>query len=351
MDSFGRSMPTDEIFAPSNNVTVDQEPVFTTIDRLRRYDAVNIDTCRAPVYVPCNIPRWCPVPRTFFDHRQGSQSHYDADRYDDHSARGNHGLDCITTSSSQHVIHHSPKFIATSPNMVAARPCHYVDLDISNSREPILLGGRQHFQPAVGAPLSRETPCEYAQLDFDASGNGAPSQAPKFRVDTSASQGMSHWQPENVAQISVDYGFPAGPLGNYVGYESVGCQADLDDGYEPDSFDFGQIEDTFPPLTFASPYSEIPVYRKAYDQFKSPGSSPYRVMPDVNVQEQLKPYDHIKEEHSPRRQKGKKHRVSFKVRKNLSCITAKSTKWCAPNEHSDQPGHVPSLIRALAVRM
>ena len=36
---------------------------------------------------------------------------------------------------------------------------------------------------------------------------------------------------------------------------------------------------------------------------------------------------------------------------NLSRDMTKPTKWCAPSEDSDQPGHPPSLIRVFAVRM
>ena len=31
---------------------------------------------------------------------------------------------------------------------------------------------------------------------------------------------------------------------------------------------------------------------------------------------------------------------------DMSCCTTKPTKWSAPSEDSDQPGHLPSLIRA-----
>ena len=36
---------------------------------------------------------------------------------------------------------------------------------------------------------------------------------------------------------------------------------------------------------------------------------------------------------------------------NLSHLMTKPTKWRAPSEDSDQPGHPPSLIRVFAVRM
>ena len=35
----------------------------------------------------------------------------------------------------------------------------------------------------------------------------------------------------------------------------------------------------------------------------------------------------------------------------MSCLMTKPTKWRAPSEDSDQPGHLPSLIRVFAVRM
>lgn len=299
LDGFGRtpSLPKEEILVPS-------EAELTTIDRLRRYDAVNIDTCRAPVYVPCNIPRWCPVPGTFFDHRQShSRSYYD--QYGDQSARRLvEGLEYATASSG-------PNFIPTSPNIINVNPCHYVDLDISHSVEPVVHGRSQHFQPARGALSSMETPCEYAQLDFDASGNNAQSQVPICSTDYSVSQ----WQPDNVI---VGSKFTAKQPAKYVGYESVGCQADLDDSVDQKSYDFEPTEDAYPPWTFASPYSEIPVYRRAYDQFRSASSSPYRVVPEsTDPAELLRPCMEVKEDQSPRRQKGKKHRVSFKVSKIL----------------------------------
>ena len=307
MDGFRRSpsLPKEEISVPS-----DPEAELTTIDRLRRYDAVNIDTCRAPVYVPCNIPRWCPVPHTFFDHRQNHNHNSYNDRYggDQSARRWVEGLEA-TTSSNQQAMFHGPNFIPTSPNIVKANPCHYVDLDISTSMEPVVLGRSQYFQPAGGSPLFRETPCEYAQLDFDASGSNAQSQVPICSTDYSASQ----WQPD---VDTVDSEFITKLPSKYVGYESVGCQADLDECLEQISYDFEPIEDANPPWTFASPYSEIPVYRRAYDQFRSASSSPYRVAPESTDLELLKPCQ-TKEDQSPRRQKGKKHRVSFKVSKIL----------------------------------
>ena len=320
MDGFRRSpsLPKEEISVPS-----DPEAELTTIDRLRRYDAVNIDTCRAPVYVPCNIPRWCPVPHTFFDHRQNHSHNSYNDRYggDQSARRWVEGLEA-TTSGNQQAMFHGPNFIPTSPNIVKANPCHYVDLDISTctSMEPLVRGRNQHFQPVGGAPLSREAPCEYAQLDFDASGNNAQSQVPICSTDYSASQ----WQSDN---FTVDSEFVAKQPAKYVGYESVGCQADLDESLEQNAYDFEPIEDANPPWTFASPYSEIPVYRRAYDQFRSASSSPYRVapestdlpyrvVPESTDLELLRPCQ-VKEDQSPRRQKIKKHRVSFKVSKIL----------------------------------
>ena len=35
---------------------------------------------------------------------------------------------------------------------------------------------------------------------------------------------------------------------------------------------------------------------------------------------------------------------------NLTRSSTKPTKWCVPSEDSDQPGHLPSLIRVFAVR-
>ena len=45
--------------------------------------------------------------------------------------------------------------------------------------------------------------------------------------------------------------------------------------------------------------------------------------------------------------------VSFKLLHHLSRLMIKPTKWhtFAPSEDSDQPGHLPSLIRVFAVRI
>ena len=303
------SLPKEEIFMPSN-----PEPELTTIDRVRRYDAVNIDTCRAPVYVPCNIPRWCPVPRTFFDHRQNYSQHYDAYDGRQNTESFVQGLEYdIANRSSHQAAVFNPNVIPAGPNVVPVKPCHYVDLEISSNREPVVHRGIHHLQPAGRLP--RETPCEYAQLDFDAS---AQSHDPHYSVDYSASQ----WLPDI---DTVDSEFADRQPSEFVGYESVGCQADLDDGFQQNSHDFAPSEDAAP-WTYASPYSDIPVYRQAYDQFRSASSSPYRsassspyrIVPESSDPiELLKPCQ-VKEEQSPRRQKGKKHRVSFKVSQILS---------------------------------
>lgn len=314
IDSFSYMASSDDVFGSTNSIPQEQEPVLTTADRLRRYDTANVDTCRASVYVPCNIPRWCPIPRTFVNQRHDAQPHYQADRYIDLSVRENQVLDCVMHSSSPPVKIQSPNFIATSPNVTASSPCHYVDLDISNNSYPGGHERRNYFQPEVDAHLSRNAVCEYAELDFDASRNGIPKQIPKIRTETSPKHWPRYGSPESLPQSSIDYGFPSRPPESCLGYESVGCQADLDEGYVQDSSDFDENETLNSNWTYTSPYSEIPVYRRAYDQFRSPASSPYRVIPEIDGEEQLRPYQDLKEAHSPRRQKGKKHRVSFKVR-------------------------------------
>lgn len=307
-DSFGYSPNKDEVFASTNNITLEQELVHSHDFRQRRHDDGYVESNRTPVYVPCNIPRWCSWSEVDQGGEKVEQSRYNSDRYIDLSTRDNQGLVPLAN-------HSTDTWLQNQSPMVSS-PCHYVDLDLSTSREPVGHIKGQWVHSDMRGCLPKGVPCQYAELDFEACRIGASKYTQQNKTATQLQSVNSYGIPE---VVSVDYGFPARPSvsEDNISHESVGCQADLDDNagiyvYQ-DNVGNESSQEVLPMWGFASPYSDIPVYRRAYDQFRSPASSPHKSYPSTVIQEQLKPYKEAREAFSPRRQKGKKHRVSFKV--------------------------------------
>ena len=295
-DSSAYTTTKDDVFFSTNTIPLGWEPAHAQNFSPRRYTVESEEDGRAPVYVPCNIPRWCHGPTADQSREPVSQPQYVMDRYVDLSARENNQEPAFIINSSPHHWLQSQTFQNQSPG-------HYVDLDIATNRAPTIHNRGQYIQ-------TREVPCQYAELNFDAFRTGLGSRNYQVRPE-SEQYFNSCGVPQN---MSINYGFPTYPSFDSIGHESVGCQADLEDNAEiyvhQDNSDYEQNQTT----TFRGldgPYSEIPVYRRAYDQFRAPVFSPYRVAPDTEAQEQIK---QSKEMKSPKKQKNKKHRVSFKVK-------------------------------------
>ena len=293
----GTTIARDEVFYTANSLPPGWQPAHSLTYSPRRYHSETRDDGRAPVYVPCNIPRWYSGP-SIDQNREPVSGQHGVDRYVDLSTRDGRYQEPVFIGGT------SPHQWLQKQNPNGYSPGHYVDLDLATSREPVLHTRGQYSQP-------RPIPCQYAELDFDAIRSGIQGQAYHLRPDGERYM-YSYGVPSS---MSINYGFPSAPSFDSISQESVGCQADLEDNdqtFAPsqDSSDYDQS----PKLTtfrgLSSPYSEIPVYRRAYDQFRSPVSSPYRVAPGTEGQGEIKPYTEGK---SPKKQKGKKHRVSFKV--------------------------------------